>query len=126
MTEVDVGLAGGVQHVLRHFGQSDARLFLYSARRLHGPELLRMRVASGCFPRQELLPAARALAQEIAGKAPLAVAAMKRAFTLCEYMPLHEGYRFEQTQTAALARTEDTKEGLRAFAEKRKPVFGGR
>ncbi|WP_137123629.1 enoyl-CoA hydratase/isomerase family protein [Roseomonas sp. HF4] len=126
MTEVEVGLAGGVQHVLRHFGQSDARMFLFTARRLQGPELLRMNVASGCFPKAELLPAAQAMAAEIAGKAPLAVAAMKRAFTLCEYMPLHEGYRFEQTQTAALARTEDTQEALAAFAQKRKPVFRGR
>ena len=126
MTEVEVGLAGGVQHVLRHFGQSDARMFLYTARRLSGVELHRMRVASGCFAKDELLPAAQAMAKEIAGKAPLAVAAMKRAFTVCEYMPLHEGYRFEQTQTAALAKTEDTKEALRAFAEKRKPVFRGR
>ena len=126
MTEVEVGLAGGVQHVLRHFGQSDARMFLYTARRLSGVELHRMRVASGCYPKAELLAVAQAMAKDIAGKAPLAVAAMKRAFTLCEYMPLHEGYRFEQTQTAALAKTEDTKEALAAFAEKRKPVFRGR
>jgi enoyl-CoA hydratase/carnithine racemase len=126
MTEVEVGLAGGVRHVLRHFGQSDARMFLMTARRLHGPELLRMRVASGCFPRAELLPAAQAMAREIAGKVPLAVEAAKRAFTLGEYLPLHEGYRYEQTQTAALARTEDTREALAAFAEKRKPVFRGR
>lgn len=126
MTEVEVGLAGGVQHVLRHFGASDARMLLYTARRVHGAELLRMRVASACLPGAELLPAAQAMAREIAGKAPLAVSAMKRAFTLCEYLPLHEGYRFEQTQTAALARTEDTREALSAFADKRKPVFRGR
>ena len=126
MTEVDVGLAGGVKHVLRHFGQSDARMFLMTARRLYGPDLLRMNVASGCYPKDELLPAAQAMAREIAGKVPLAVEAAKRAFTLNEYMPLHEGYRYEQTQTALLAKTEDTKEALAAFAEKRKPVFKGR
>ena len=73
-----------------------------------------------------MLPAAQAMAQEIAGKVPLAVEAAKRAFTLNEYMPQHEGYRYEQTQTALLAKTEDTKEALAAFAEKRKPVFKGR
>jgi enoyl-CoA hydratase len=41
-------------------------------------------------------------------------------------MPLHEGYAFEQSQTVALAKTEDTQEAWRAFAEKRKPVFKGR
>jgi enoyl-CoA hydratase/carnithine racemase len=126
MTEVDVGLAGGVKHVLRHFGQSDARMFLMTARRLYGPDLYRMNVASGCLPKADLLPAAQAMAKEIAGKVPLAVEAAKRAFTLNEYMPLHEGYVYEQTQTAALAKTEDTKEALAAFAEKRKPVFKGR
>jgi enoyl-CoA hydratase/carnithine racemase len=126
MTEVEVGLAGGVQHVLRHFGQSDARMFLFTARRLAGPELLRMRVASGCFPKDDLLPAAQAMAREIAGKAPLAVTAAKRGFALAEYLPLHEGYRREQGETAALARTEDTREALAAFAAKRRPVFRGR
>ena len=63
MTEVDVGLAGGVKHVLRHFGQSDARMFLLTARRLSGTELYRMNVASGCFPKADLLPAAQAMAR---------------------------------------------------------------
>src|SRR5207245_2934213 len=39
MPEVEVGLAGGVRHVLRHFGQSDARLLMYTARRVPAPEL---------------------------------------------------------------------------------------
>jgi enoyl-CoA hydratase/carnithine racemase len=41
-------------------------------------------------------------------------------------MPLRDGYRFEQSQTVALSRTEDTREAQRAFAEKRVPVFKGR
>jgi enoyl-CoA hydratase len=126
MTEVDVGLAGGVKHVRRHFGESDARLMIYTARRMHGPDLLRINVASACLPREELLPAAVQISREIARKVPLAVQAAKKSFEITEYMPLHEGYRFEQSQTVALASTEDTQEAWRAFAEKRRPVFKGR
>jgi enoyl-CoA hydratase/carnithine racemase len=126
MTEVNVGLAGGVRHVRRFFGESDARLMIYTARRITGPELLRMGVVSACVPSAELLPTALGIAREIAEKVPLAVKAAKRSFNVTEDMPLHSGYRFEQSQTVALASTEDTKEAQRAFAEKRKPTFKGR
>lgn len=126
MTEVDVGLAGGVRHVLRHFGQSDARLMIMTARRITGPELLRMNVVSACVPGSALMETARGIAREIAGKVPLAVRAAKRSFTLTDELPLHEGYRYEQSQTVALSATEDTREAWRAFAEKRRPVFKGR
>lgn len=126
MTEVDYGLAGGVRHVLRAFSPSDARLMIYTAKRVTGPELLRMNVASACVPRAELLDVARGIAQSIAGKVPLAVVAAKRSFGLTEEMPLRDGYRYEQSQTAALAETDDTKEAIAAFREKRKPVFKGR
>ena len=59
-------------------------------------------------------------------KAPPAVRAAKRSFTLAEELPLREGYRYEQSQTVALAGTEDTKEAQRAFAEKRAPRWQGR
>lgn len=126
MTEVDFGLAGGVRHVLRSFSPSDARYLIFTAERVPGPELYRMNVASRCLPADQLLPEALRLAHKIADKVPLAVIAAKRSFGLTEEMPLRDGYRYEQTQTAALAQTEDTKEALRAFAEKRKPIFHGR
>lgn len=126
MTEVDYGLAGGVRHVLRSFSPSDARLVIYTAKRVTGPELFRMNVASACLPKDRLMDEAQMIARQIAGKVPLAVVAAKRSFGLTEEMPLRDGYRYEQTQTAALADTEDTKEALAAFREKRPPVFHGR
>lgn len=126
MTEVNVGLAGGVRHVLRHFGQSDARYMIFSAERITGPELLRMNVASFCLPETQLMDEALSLAQKLAAKSPLAIQAAKRSFGMTEEMPLRDGYRYEQTQTAALSHTEDTKEAQAAFREKRAPVFKGR
>jgi enoyl-CoA hydratase len=126
MTEVDVGLAGGVSHVRRFFRESDARLLIFTARRITGPELYRMGVVSACVPGERLLNTAQGIAQEIAGKSPLAIKAAKRSFNVTEEMPLRDAYRFEQSQTVALASSEDTKEAQRAFAEKRKPNFTGR
>ncbi len=123
MTEVDVGLAGGVSHVRRFFRESDARLLIYTARRITGPELLRMGVVSACVAPAELLPTAHGIAAEIAAKSPSAVRAAKRSFNVTEDLPLRDAYRFEQSQTVALASSEDTKEAQRAFAEKRKPNF---
>ena len=84
MTEVDVGLAGGVAHVRRFFRESDARLLIYTARRMTGPELYRMGVVSACVPADALLDTARGIAREIAAKSPLAVRAAKRSFNITE------------------------------------------
>jgi enoyl-CoA hydratase len=123
MTEVDVGLAGGVSHVRRFFRESDARLLIYTARRIAGPDLLRMGVVSACVSADMLLPTAHGIAAEISAKSPLAVRAAKRSFDVTEGQALRDAYRFEQSQTVALASSEETKEAQRAFAEKRKPVF---
>ena len=123
MTEVDVGLAGGVSHVRRFFRESDARLLIYTARRVSGLDLFRMGVVSACVPLDKLIETAQAIAREIATKSPLAVRAAKRSFNVTEGMPLRDAYRFEQSQTIALASSDDTKEAMRAFAEKRRPVF---
>lgn len=123
MTEVDVGLAGGVSHVRRFFREFDARLLIYTARRVGGLDLSRMGVVSACVPLDKLIETAQVIAREIASKSPLAVRAAKRSFNVTEGMPLRDAYRFEQSQTVALASSDDTKEALRAFAEKRRPVF---
>ena len=85
-----------------------------------------MGVASDCVSGERLLGLAQEIAREIATKSPSAVQAAKRSFNVTEGLELRDGYRFEQSQTVALASSEDTKEAQRAFAEKRKPVFGDR
>lgn len=123
MTEVMVGLAGGVAHVRRHFGESDARMMIYTARRVYGPDLLRMNVASACVAPDELLATAQGIAADIARASPSAVRAAKRSFQMTEGVSIYEGYRFEQGQTKALSTSEDTAEAMAAFREKRAPVF---
>lgn len=123
MTEVNVGLAGGVAHVRRHFGESDARLLIYTARRFYGADLYRMNVASACTTPEDLLGTARAMAADIAKASPSAVRAAKKSFQVTEGVSIYDGYRFEQGQTKALSTSEDTAEAMAAFREKRAPVF---
>lgn len=123
MTEVMVGLAGGVSHVRRHFGESDARLLIYTARRIHGPELLRMGVASACTAPEALLDTAMGIARDIARASPSAVRAAKKSFQTTETLSIYDGYRFEQGQTKALSTSADSAEAMAAFREKRAPVF---
>ena len=56
---------------------------------------------------------------------PLALRAAKRAMAACSQLPLEEGLAVEQRLFNALAYTDDVREGLAAFAEKRRPVFKG-
>src|SRR5437762_14363112 len=85
---------------------------------MSGAELYRMNVATVCVPRERVVAEAQAIGKTIAEKVPLAVVAAKRSFGLTEELPLRDGYRYEQSQTAALAETEDTKEALAAFRER--------
>lgn len=123
MTEVNVGLAGGVAHVRRHFGESDARLLIYTGRRIYGAELHRMSVASFCTPPEELLETAQQVARDIAKASPSAIRAAKKSFQVTENQSIYDGYRFEQGQTKLLSASEDTQEAMLAFKEKRPPLF---
>ena len=69
---------------------------------------------------------ALALAHEIAGKSPIAIKLAKHALNQIEEMSLRDGYRFEQNLTGELSKTEDSKEAMQAFVEKREPIFKGR
>ena len=94
--------------------------------RVFGPELYRLGVVEDCTAPEELLAESLAIAREISAKSPMAVKLAKHALNQIEEMSLRDGYRFEQSMTGELIGSEDSKEAMRAFVEKREPVFKGR
>ncbi|MNW18744.1 Carnitinyl-CoA dehydratase [compost metagenome] len=66
------------------------------------------------------------MARDIASKSPIAMRLAKEAARMTLVMPSRDAYRYEQGNTVALSKTEDSKEAQRAFLEKRDPVYTGR
>jgi enoyl-CoA hydratase/carnithine racemase len=126
LPEIDVGLLGGGRHAQRLFGHSRLRRMVLTGYRVFGEELYRLGVVEFCVPIEELREKTLELAGEIAAKSPPAIKLAKHALNQIEEMSLRDGYRFEQTMTGEVSKTEDSKEAMRAFVEKRKPVFKGK
>jgi enoyl-CoA hydratase len=126
MPEINVGLAGGVSMLRTMVGRSFTRRMFFTGMKVPAAELYRRGVIDEVVPAEQLMPLALEIAQEIASKAPLAIAYAKQAANMMDLMPQRDGYRFEQNFTMALARTEDAQEARQAFLEKRKPVYKGR
>jgi enoyl-CoA hydratase len=126
LPEINVGLLGGGRHAMRLFPHSKARRLMFTGQRLSGADLYRLGAVEECVPADKLMSAARALAAEIAAKSPVAIRLAKHALNTIEFMSLRDGYRFEQNMTGELSKYEDSREAMRAFVEKRPPVFKGR
>ncbi|MGB3072292.1 MAG: enoyl-CoA hydratase/isomerase family protein [Ottowia sp.] len=126
LPEIDVGLMGGGRHAMRVCGHSLTRRMMLTGDRITGAELYRRGIVEACVPLEELMSTAMAMATRIAAKSPVASRTAKHAVATIENMTLRDGYRFEQNMTAELGQTEDSREAMRAFAEKRPPVFTGR
>jgi len=126
LPEINVGLLGGGRHAMRLFPHSKARRMMFTGQRLSGADLYRLGAVEECVPADKLMGTARALAAEIAAKSPVAIRLAKHAMNTIEFMSLRDGYRFEQNMTGELSKHEDSREAMRAFVEKRPPVFKGR
>lgn len=126
LPEINVGLLGGGRHAQRLFGHSRQRRMMLTGLRVSGPELYRLGIVEACTAADELMDEALIIARDIASKSPVATKLAKHALNQIEEMSLRDGYRFEQTMTGELGKTEDSREAIRAFVEKREPVFKGR
>lgn len=126
LPEVDVGLLGGMRHAQRLFSHSRLRRMALTGMRVAGPELYRLGIVEACTPADQLMPTALDIARTIAAKSPISTRMGKHTLNVVEDMTLRDGYRYEQDQTAIIAKTDDAKEAQAAFREKRPPVFTGK
>jgi enoyl-CoA hydratase len=125
MPEINVGLAGGAAMLSRLFPKGMTRRLMFTGARISAAEALHYGAVDAVHTAEALMPAARALAAEIASKSPLGIRYAKISCNMVETMPAKDGYRMEQNFTQELARTDDAKEARAAFLEKREPVFKG-
>ena len=127
LPEVRVGLfpaAGGVQRLSRFIGRLAAQEMMFTGRSVNANEALAMGIVNSVVPHDQLMGMAMAKAREIASVSPSAVRAAKRVLNnmaLRENLP--ESLAYSLTVVDDLTRTEDFKEGVNAFVEKRSPKW---
>jgi len=129
LPEVRLGVipaAGGTQRLPRLIGEARAKALMLTAAQIDAVRALDYGLVTQVLPGAELMPAALALAQQIGEMPPLAVRFVKRAVNRGMQTDLDSGLEYERYAAALLVDSEDRKEGMRAFVEKRKPVFQGR
>lgn len=127
--EINIGVipgAGGTQRLTRAVGKSLAMEVILNDRRLTAEEALRYGLASRVAPVESYLDEAITLAAQIAARAPLAVQLGKEAINKAYELTLAEASAYEEKLFYILFASEDQKEGMRAFQEKRPPQWQGR
>jgi enoyl-CoA hydratase len=127
--EIKLGImpgAGGTQRLTRALGKARAMELILTGRTFTAREAYERGLVSEIVAREEALPAALALASEIASLPPLAVRAAKEAVNRASELSLEAGLEFERRNFFMLFASDDQKEGMAAFVEKRKPSWKGR
>ena len=127
--EIKIGVmpgAGGTQRLTRAVGKALAMDLILTGRFLTAQEAFAAGLISRIVPREHCLGEAIKVAHEVASYAPVAVKLAKAAVNRAYETTLAEGVEYERKMFCALFASEDQKEGMRAFAEKRKPNFKGR
>lgn len=124
--EITLGIIagmGGTQRLTKLIGKSKAMDMHLTGRFMEAEEAERAGLASRIFPAKELLKEAKKIALKITEKSLLSTTMAKECINRAEEIGLSEGIRFEQRAFLSLFATDDQKEGMAAFIEKREPQF---
>src|SRR5262249_26346489 len=127
--EINIGVipgAGGTQRLVRAVGKALAIELILNNRTLTAQEALQYGLVNRVVPQSDYLNEALTLAEEIASRAPLAVRAAKRMINQSYERFLADGLAEEKQVFYSLFNSEDQKEGMQAFVEKRAPQWKGK
>lgn len=127
--EVNLGVPpgfAGTQRLPRLVGKGRAKELLYTADMIDAQEAYRIGLVNKVFPAAELLDAAQKMARKIASKGQIAVRLTKSAVNQGLEMDAERGMAYEAEVFGLVFSTEDQKEGIKAFLEKRKADFKGK
>jgi enoyl-CoA hydratase/carnithine racemase len=129
LTEVSLGIipgGGGTQNLPRMIGRNRAKELIFSARRIPASEALQLGLVNHVVPRSALLEKATSLAEEIMRNSPFAVRQAKWAIDQGADLPFEDGLEREHEAYMRAIGSDDRREGIAAFNERRPPRFTGR
>ncbi|HEY7122717.1 MAG TPA: enoyl-CoA hydratase-related protein [Ktedonobacterales bacterium] len=127
--EINLGVipgAGGTQRLAHSIGKFKTMEMVLTGAMMSAQDMYVAGLVNHVYPAEQLMDEAKKLAREIAAKAPIAVRLAKDAVLRAFEAPLEEGLAHEKRNFALLFSTEDQKEGMQAFLEKRPAKFQGK
>ena len=127
--EIKLGVmpgAGGTQRLTRAIGKARAMDLILTGRTIDAGEALASGLVSRVVPAADTVSAALDLASVVASMPPVAVVAAKQAILRADEVPLGTGLELERRDFYLLFASEDQREGMAAFSEKRTPTWKGR
>ncbi|OMP67499.1 enoyl-CoA hydratase [Domibacillus epiphyticus] len=129
LPELQLGIVpgfGGSQRLTRYVGMAKAAEMMLTSEPISGREAVQWGLANAAFSEEELLPSARKLAQTIAAKSPVSVNAVIELLNYAKHAEYYKGIEKEADYFGTVFSSDDAKEGIQAFIEKRPPEFKGR
>ncbi|MEK4171826.1 enoyl-CoA hydratase [Lysinibacillus sp. FSL L8-0312] len=129
LPELQLGLIpgfGGTQRLPRYVGVAKAAEMMFTSEPITGAEAVQWGLANRTFSDEALLDETLKIAKNIAKKSPIALKAAIQTLQYAKHASFYEGIEAEATSFGTVFVSEDAKEGIQAFIEKREPVFTGK